>query len=169
MGKEKLLAPKFDSFCKHDGWKKITPPCSMFLKASFIGLTFFNMLKMNCFMLPIMGQICWTRSCPVWHMMAQTKWFRSPQCVLTTPKRKAHKWIWWERERLVIIVLKGGKAHGRRQFINEKSPMLPPLSTNILYHRMECNEIHHKGLFCYRHAPILLLLQSWTKVLENGI
>ncbi len=67
------------------------------------------------------------------------------------------------------LVLKGGKAHGRRQFINEKSPMLPPLSTDILYHRMECNEIHHKGLYCYRHAPILLLLQSWTKVLENGI
>lgn len=104
MGKEKLLALEFYSFCKHDGRKKITPPCSMLLKANFIGLTFFNLLKKFCFILPIMGQICWTRSCQVWHMMAQTKWFRLSQCVLPTPKMKAHKWIWWEHERLVIIL-----------------------------------------------------------------
>lgn len=70
MGKEKLVDPKFDSFWKHVGRKKIIPLCPMFLKLHFI------MLNKDCqhakneslYVELEVGIMCWINICKVWRM-----------------------------------------------------------------------------------------------------
>jgi hypothetical protein len=82
VGKENLFVPKFNSFSKHVGRKKITSPMFGVSKSTFYYINDCQHAKKNCIMFLKVGKVFWIGLYKVWQMRVWKKSFNLPQNLL---------------------------------------------------------------------------------------
>ncbi len=101
-----FLFPSLVLFANMSVGRRLLLPCRVFPKVHSTMLRIPNMLKMNCFMFPEVGKVCWIGLCKVWHMKAWRKSFslrlfstyfkRESQCLNMKAWRASYSSFKWK-------------------------------------------------------------------------